>query len=74
MKAVEFESQLGNNGRIELPSEVAQLPAGSSVRVIVLWDLDKDDDWQRLSIEGFANAYAEQDSVYEKLIEIRPVP
>ena len=69
MKALEFESRMANKDQIELPPEVAQqIPEGSSVRVILLIDSGEDESWCRLSLERFAAAYCEEDSVYEKLI------
>lgn len=73
MKAVEFEGQLTSGDQIQVPPDVAhELPAGSHVRVILLWESGEEDDWRRLSQERFASAYAPEDSVYEKLIDEPP--
>ena len=75
MKTIEFDTQLTTSDQIPVPADVAgQLPAGSNVRVILLWDADKDedDDWRRLSLERFAGAYAAEDSVYEQLADDAP--
>lgn len=73
MKAVQFESQLGASDKIQIPSDVArQLPAGSQIRVIILWEGSDEDDWRKLSLERFAGAYAPEDSVYEKLRDEPP--
>jgi hypothetical protein len=69
MKALEFESRLANKDQIQLPPEVAQqIPDGSAVRVILLFDSGEDEGWRQLSVKGFSAAYAEEDDVYEKLI------
>jgi hypothetical protein len=70
MKALEFESQVANNNRIELPPEVAQqIPRGSPVRVILLFESGEDESWRQLGSERFAAAYCEEDAGYEKLID-----
>jgi len=70
MKALEFESRVANKDRIELPPEVAeQIPEGSSIRVILLFEPGEDESWRQLGLERFAAAYCEEDSVYEKLID-----
>lgn len=71
MKAVEFGSRLEANDRIEIPPEVAdQLPAGSDIRVIVLWDSSEDEDeaWRRAGMRRLEAAYAPEDSIYDELI------
>ena len=73
MKAVEFESRVAESDQIPVPGEIArQIPAGSNVRVILLWGDGEHDDWRDLSRERFAAAYAPEDSVYEKLIDEPP--
>jgi hypothetical protein len=58
---------MGVKDQIELPPEVAQqIPEGSPVRVILLFDSGEDESWRQLSLERFAGAYCEGDSVYEK--------
>ena len=72
MKAIEFESRLTSPGQIQIPAGVASdLPAGTHVRVILLWDQDSD-DWRAATQERFAAAYVPEDSVYEKLIDEPP--
>ena len=69
MNALEFESRLTNKDRIQVPPEVArQIPQGSAVRVILLFDSGEDESWRRLSSERFASAYSEEDAVHEGLI------
>lgn len=70
MKALEFESWLADGDKIQLPQEVAkQIPEGSAARVILLLEPEDEANWRRLSAERFADAYAEEDAVYEKLID-----
>jgi|KBSMisStandDraft_5_1062788.scaffolds.fasta_scaffold1244154_2 hypothetical protein len=69
MKALEFESRLANKDQIQLPPDVAkQIPEGSAVRVILLFDSGEDETWRQLSLERFSAAYADEDAVYENLI------
>lgn len=73
MKAVEFEGRLAPTEQISVPGEIArQIPAGSNVRVILLWDDSAEADWRNLARERFAEAYSPEDSVYEKLIDEPP--
>jgi hypothetical protein len=73
MKAVEFEGKLASGGNIRIPPEVErELPAGSHVRVILLWGSNEEEDWHRFAMERFAAAYAPEDSVYEQLIHEPP--
>jgi hypothetical protein len=68
MKAVEFKGKLSDEDNMVVPGEIArQIPAGSNLRVILLWD--DGDDWLRIGKERFADAYAPEDVVYEKLID-----
>src|ERR1039458_5887044 len=54
MKALEFESRVANKDQIELPPEVAQqIPEGSPVRVILLFDSGEDESWRQLGLERF---------------------
>jgi hypothetical protein len=73
VKAVEFEGRLAPTEQIAVPGEIArQIPAGSNVRVILLWEDGEQDDWRNLARERFAAAYGPEDSVYEKLIDEPP--
>jgi hypothetical protein len=70
MKAVEFEGRVKNRNQIQIPEDVAQqIPEGSPVRVIVLFDSSDDESWRQLSLEQLSASYAEEDSVYEKLLD-----
>ena len=75
MNAVEFGSHLATNDKIEVPPEVAaQLPAGTDVRVIVLWGMDEEEDaeWRKLATKRFAAQYSPEDSCYEQLLNEPP--
>ncbi len=66
MKALEFESRMTEGDRIPVPPHVARnVPVGAEVRVILLWDVDEEEGWRRLTAERFAAAYAPEDEVYE---------
>jgi len=69
MKALEFESKMAGKDRIFVPPELAsQIPDGAPVRVILLFDSD-DESWLGTSLETFSAAYAEEDTIYEQLID-----
>jgi len=70
MKALEFDTQVANHDQIRVPPDVAaQIPEGSSLRVILLLDAEDTDAerWRQLSLDRFSAAYSEEDAVYEKL-------
>lgn len=70
MKALDFEGRLEQNNRIQVPADLArQIPEGSAVRVILLFDAADDENWRRLGLERLSAAYAEEDSVYEQLLD-----
>lgn len=70
VKAVEFEGRVAPTEQIAVPGEIARhIPAGSNVRVILLWEEGGQEDWQDFARERFAAAYAPEDSVYEELID-----
>ena len=73
MKSVEFESRVAPSDQIPIPGDIArQIPAGSNVRVIVMWGDGDHDDWRDLARRRFASAYAPEDAIYEKLIDDPP--
>ena len=59
MKSVEFTGKLLTNGQIEIPPEVAQeLPFGTPLQVIVLWNgSGSDAAWRDAAMERLAAAY-----------------
>ena len=69
MKALEFETQVNPDQTLPIPSSVAaELPAGQSVRVLVLLlDSSEDADWERLATEQFLKGYADTDAIYDQL-------
>jgi hypothetical protein len=70
MKALEFEGRLENKNQIQVPPDLAQqIPEGSAVRVIVLFDSTDDESWRQLSLEHLSGAYGDEDAVYERLLD-----
>jgi hypothetical protein len=75
MKAVEFESTVTPAGQIALPAEVAsQLLPGEHLRVVVMWEpADLDLAWRAAGNQRFEAAYADEDAIYEQLIDDAPI-
>ena len=71
MKAVEFETTLAADGMLTVPpSLVNEIPAGEQVRIVVMWDGARlDEDWRALVNQRLEEAYAPEDSVYERLMD-----
>jgi hypothetical protein len=75
MQAVEFEGTVTEAGQIQLPAElIAHPPAGSYVRVVVMWETAEEEDeaWRRMSMRNLARQYAPEDAIYEKLLDEPP--
>jgi hypothetical protein len=69
MKAIEFEGKLIGQDSIRIPDSISrELPADSTVRVILLWENEEDSAWRALGTATFAAAYAPEDDVYEELL------
>ena len=69
MKAFEFDSRLANN-EIQLPPDLAnQIPEGAEVRVILLLRTSEEETWRQQSLDNFSAAYADEDAIYESLID-----
>ena len=70
MKAFEFDARLVKNV-IPIPPDLAsQIPEGSEARVIILLlRAGEDETWRQGSLGSFAAAYADEDAVYESLID-----
>jgi hypothetical protein len=69
MRAIEFQGKLTGQESISIPDKIAcALPSDGSVRVILLWENDEQAEWKALSAERFANAYSDDDDVYESLV------
>lgn len=69
MKALEFEARVSPDQTLPIPSSIAaELPAGKTVRVLVLLpDSSEDADWKRLTTEQFLKGYADSDAIYDQL-------
>jgi hypothetical protein len=67
MKALEFETTLGEGATLKVPENLAgQIPREEAVRVIVLLpEHAEDEDWQRLASEQLLSGYSESDSIYD---------
>jgi len=73
MKAVECEGVLCEDGHISIPPEAAgQVPSGTALRLVVMWDSGEETGWAASSLSQIAGAYAPEDSVYEELIDDAP--
>jgi hypothetical protein len=67
VKALEFESKLGEDASLRVPYDLAlQIPKGEPVRVIVLIpESTEDEAWQRLTHDQLLQGYSEGDSIYD---------
>jgi hypothetical protein len=75
MKAVEFEVTVTPNRQIAIPEEIAgQLQPGESLHVVLQWDAapEEDNAWRAQGRERFESAYAEEDAIYEQLLNETP--
>ena len=65
-----FRGEIAPNGQITVPPEIAsQVPSGEQIEVILRWgDSGGDAAWRESGRRRFEAAYAEDDSVYEQLI------
>ena len=69
MKAFEFDSRLAKN-EIQIPPDLAsQIPEGTEVRVILLLRTGEDETWRQQSLDSISVAYADEDAIYESLID-----
>ena len=70
MKTVDFNGELTANGQITVPPEIAaQVPRGETIQVVLLWGVSDDDAWRTAGRQPFEAGYADDDSVYEALID-----
>lgn len=68
MRAFEFQTQVGSDGTIFLPPDVAgQIAQASEVKVIVLLRDDEEREWVRFSMDQFAKSSAPEDDIYGDL-------
>ena len=74
MNTADFRSELGPDGPIAVPPEIAaQVPAGERIQVVLQWGSSEDDAaWRAVGRRQFEAAYAADDSVYEVLIYDTP--
>ena len=69
MKIADFRGELAPNGQIAVPPEIAlQVPPGAQIQVLLQWDIFEDDAWNVAGRRQFEAAYADDDSIYERLI------
>jgi hypothetical protein len=71
MKTADFRRELAPNGQIAVPPEIAsQVPAGTEVQVVLQWGASESDTaWRVAGHQQFEAAYADEDSIYELLIQ-----
>jgi hypothetical protein len=69
MKAIEFESKLTSDARLDVPEAVAEkIPKEATVRVIVLMPEDAEDQaWRHLTEIEFLKDVDELDRAYDAL-------
>jgi hypothetical protein len=69
MKAVVFESELGPDHTLRVPSEVRErIPPGQPLRVLVLVPENGEDlAWEQLAAAEFGMGYADSDAIYDHL-------
>ena len=73
MNNVEFRARLAENGSIHVPPDAAgRIPKDQEVRVVVVLDeteIEASDDeiWRSASEQSLLAAYAEEDSIYDRL-------
>jgi hypothetical protein len=70
MKIADFTGELAPNGQIAVPPDIAsQVPPGAQIQVVLHWDISEEDAaWSLAGRRRFEAAYANDDSIYECLI------
>lgn len=68
MKAIEFSTNLIDH-TIDIPEKFLKEIGESkeNIRVILLIDEKKEDEWQKVATEKFFDGYSETDAVYDNL-------
>ena len=69
----EFDTQLGADSTVKIPTNVvAQIDGTQTLRVVLLVpdEDDEDRDWRRLATEQFLKGYAESDAIYDNYDEL----
>ncbi len=71
MKTADFRGEISSNGQIAVPPEVAsQIPSGEKLDIVLRWGASDDEiAWRETSRPRFEASYAEEDSVYEELMD-----
>jgi hypothetical protein len=71
MKTADFRGQISSDGQISVPTEIAsQIPSGEKLDVVLRWGASDDESaWRDTARGTFEAAYAEEDSVYEELMD-----
>ena len=71
MKTADFRGEISSNGQIVVPPEIAsQIPSGEKLEVVLRWgDSDDENAWRETGRRRFEAAYADEDSVYEELMD-----
>lgn len=66
MKAIEFSTKLRNH-KIDIPEKFHKEIGEGDIRVILLINEKKEDEWQKVATEKFFSGYSEQDAIYDDL-------
>jgi hypothetical protein len=62
-----FQAELGPDGTVRVPPEVASQLTSATFRVLLLIpDTQEDVDWKRLTGEQFLRGYAPGDAIYDE--------
>ena len=71
MKTADFVAKIAQNGQIAVPAEIAaQIPNGEKLEVVLRWGAADDENaWRDAGRRRFEAAYADEDSVYEELMD-----
>lgn len=69
MKTVEFQSELRSDHTLSVPEHLLNgLPAGASIRVLVLLPEEAEDqEWECSAATEFGMGYADGDALYDQL-------
>lgn len=71
MKTADFRGEISSSGQIAVPPEIAsQIPSGETLEIVLRWGRpDDENDWREAGRRRFEAAYADEDSIYEKLMD-----
>jgi len=67
MKAIEFNTTLNNNKRIDIPARFQkEIEKNDAVRVLILIEEESDErTWKKLAASSFLKGYSDKDSIYD---------